>query len=98
MQENIEAYEYSGELLNKVAGVFFNLSECENSDEMEAIAEEVTPLLSAHGDNIALNAKLFARIKTVYDPSRCACWRKRTKALCVVVPMCPLSSRHVSAS
>lgn len=63
----IEAYEYSGELLNTVSGVFFNLSECENSPEMEAIAEEVTPLLSAHGDNIALNAKLFERIKTVYD-------------------------------
>ena len=63
----VEAYEYSGELLNTVSGVFFNLSECENSPEMEAIAEEVTPLLSAHGDNIALNAKLFERIKTVYD-------------------------------
>lgn len=63
----IEAYEYSGELLGTVSGVFFNLSECENSPEMEAIAEEVTPLLSAHGDNIALNAKLFERIKTVYD-------------------------------
>ena len=66
-ENTVEAYEYSGELLNNVASVFFNLSECENSDEMEAIAEEVTPKLSAHGDNIALNAKLFERIKTVYD-------------------------------
>ncbi|MBP5542295.1 MAG: M3 family metallopeptidase [Bacteroidales bacterium] len=63
----VEAYEYSGQLLNEVASVFFNLSECENSPEMEAIAEEVTPLLSAHGDDIALNAKLFSRIKAVYD-------------------------------
>ena len=60
-------YEYSGELLQTVSAVFFNLSECENSPEMEAIEEEVTPLLSAHGDDIALNAKLFARIKAVYD-------------------------------
>ena len=60
-------YEYSGEMLQTVSAVFFNLSECENSPEMEAIAEEVTPLLSAHGDDIALNAKLFARIKAVYD-------------------------------
>ena len=60
-------YEYSGEMLQTVSAVFFNLSECENSSEMEAIAEEVTPLLSAHGDDIALNAKLFARIKAVYD-------------------------------
>ena len=66
-ENTIEAYEYSGELLNKVSGVFFNLSECENSDEMEAIAEEVTPKLSAHGDNIALNPELFKRVKTVYD-------------------------------
>ena len=66
-ENTVEAYEYSGELLNNVASVFFNLSECENSDEMEAIAEEITPKLSAHGDNIALNAKLFERIKTFYD-------------------------------
>ena len=66
-QNTIEALEYSGELLSTVSSVFFNLSECENSPEMEAIAEEVTPLLSAHGDDIALNAKLFQRIKTVYD-------------------------------
>lgn len=63
----IEAYEYSGQLLGTVSSVFFNLCECENSPEMEAIAEEVTPLLSAHGDDIALNDKLFARIKAVYD-------------------------------
>ena len=66
-ENTIIPYEYSGELLQTVSAVFFNLSECENSPEMEAIAEEVTPLLSAHGDDIALNAKLFARIKAVYD-------------------------------
>ena len=66
-ENTVLAYEYSGQLLNEVSAVFFNLSECENSDEMEAIAEEVTPLLSKHGDDIALNAKLFERIKCVYD-------------------------------
>ena len=66
-ENTVEAYEYSGALLNEVASVFFNLSECENSAEMEQIAEEVTPKLSAHGDDIALNAKLFERIKTVYE-------------------------------
>ncbi len=66
-ENTILAYEYSGRLLKEVSGVFFNLSECENSPEMEAIEEEVTPLLSAHGDDIALNAGLFARIKAVYD-------------------------------
>ena len=66
-ENTVLAYEYSGQLLQEVSSVFFNLSECENSPEMEAIAEEVTPLLSAHGDDIALNAALFARIKAVYD-------------------------------
>ena len=56
-ENTVEAYEYSGELLNNVASVFFNLSECENSDEMEAIAEEITPKLSAHGDNIVYDQR-----------------------------------------
>lgn len=66
-ENTILAYEYSGQLLTDVSSVFFNLSECENSPEMEAIEEEVTPLLAAHGDDIALNVKLFERIKAVYD-------------------------------
>ncbi len=66
-ENTVLAYEYSGQLLQDVSLVFFNLTSCSNSDEMEAIEEEVTPLLSAHGDDIALNAKLFARIKAVYD-------------------------------
>lgn len=66
-ENTIVAYEYSGELLNKVSGVFFNISGVESDDEMRAIEEEIIPKLSAHGDNIALNAKLFARIKSVYD-------------------------------
>ena len=66
-ENTVLAYEYSGRLLQEVSGVFFNLTECENNDEMEAIAEKVTPLLSKHEDDIALNAALFARIKAVYD-------------------------------
>ena len=69
-ENTILAYEYSGRLLKEVSAVFFNLSECENSPEMEAIEEKVTPLLSAHGDDIALNEKLFARIKTVYEKEK----------------------------
>ncbi len=66
-ENTVLAYEYSGQLLKEVSSVFFNLSECENSPEMEKIEEQVTPLLAAHGDDIALNDKLFARIKAVYD-------------------------------
>lgn len=63
----IEAMEYSGELLDKVSGVFFNLAECCNSPEMEALMEDILPKVSHHSDEINLNAKLFARVKKVYE-------------------------------
>jgi len=63
----IEAMEASGELLTRVANVFFNLNSADTNDEMQEIAKEVAPLLSKHADDINLNPKLFARIKAVYD-------------------------------
>ena len=66
-ENTILALGNSGELLNKVTGVFFNLTECMNSPEMEKIAEEMMPKLSQHSDNINLNAALFQRVKTVYE-------------------------------
>jgi len=59
--------EKSGELLGRVAGVFFALSSAHTNDEMDAIRADVAPKLSAHGDSISLNPKLFARIKTLND-------------------------------
>lgn len=66
-ENTIEALEYSGALLDKVSAVFFNLSECENNEAMEEIAEKISGPLSKHSDDINLNADLFARIKTVYE-------------------------------
>ena len=63
----IEAMEFSGDLLHRVANVFFNLTSAETNDQLKAISKEVTPLLSAHEDDISLNAKLFARVKAVYE-------------------------------
>ncbi len=63
----IVALEKSGRLLNRVSTVFGNLLSAETSDEMQAIAEKMMPLLSEHSNNITLNEKLFARIKTVYE-------------------------------
>ena len=60
-------YEYSGELLNKVAAVFMNLAECMNSPEMEKLSDTIIPMLTRHGDDIMLNADLFKKIKTVYE-------------------------------
>ena len=61
----IEALDRSGELLDKVVGVFFNILEADGNDEMNKIAEEVTPLLSALSDGIILNDALFQRVKAV---------------------------------
>ena len=66
-ENTIWAYDKSGKLLGKVAGVFFNMMECMNNDEMQAIAEEVMPMMSAHGDDIAMNPVLFEKVKYVYD-------------------------------
>jgi peptidyl-dipeptidase Dcp len=59
--------DFSGELLKKVSSVFFNLYSTDTNDKMEAIANEITPLLTGHSDNLYLNKALFQRIKTLYD-------------------------------
>lgn len=66
-ENTILAMENSGKLLTKVSLVFFNLAECVNSPAMESIAEEISPKLSAHADNINLNPDLFKRVKAVYE-------------------------------
>ncbi|MBQ5532731.1 MAG: peptidase M3, partial [Bacteroidales bacterium] len=66
-ENTIEALEYSGELLNEVSAVFFNMCETNNSEEMNNIAESISPKLSAHGDDINLNEALFKRVRTVYE-------------------------------
>lgn len=63
----IETLEKSGQLLNKVSYVFFNLQQANTNDTLNAIAEEITPEVTAHGDAIYLNNQLFERIKTVYN-------------------------------
>lgn len=63
----IVALDRSGGLLSRVEGAFFNVLEADGNDEMDAIAERVTPLVTALSDNILLNEQLFARIKSVYD-------------------------------
>jgi peptidyl-dipeptidase Dcp len=62
----IDALDKTGRQLEKVSNVFFSMLEAMSSDELQKIAEEVTPLLSSHNDDITLNEKLFQRIKAVY--------------------------------
>ncbi|HTN69120.1 MAG TPA: M3 family metallopeptidase [Dysgonamonadaceae bacterium] len=66
-ENTIEAMEYSGELLDKVSSVFFNLLSSESNDEMMEISQKLSPKLSEHSNNIYLNDKLFKRVKAVYE-------------------------------
>ena len=66
-QNTILPFDKSGETLDRVSNVFFNLNECLTNDEMIKIAETVLPLLSKHSDSIMMNPKLFERIDYVYQ-------------------------------
>ena len=63
----IEAMEYSGAILDRISSIFFNLNSAETNDEMQKIAQEISPILSEFGNDITLNEDLFKKIKTVYD-------------------------------
>jgi len=63
----VEALEFAGSALDRVSGIFFNLLEAESNDQMQEVAEEVSPLLTGYEMYISLNEKLFARVKAVYD-------------------------------
>ncbi|MCU0275514.1 MAG: M3 family metallopeptidase [Acidobacteria bacterium] len=63
----IAAMDHGGIFLSDVGAVFYALLGAETSPDLQAIARDVSPLLSAHQDNISLNEKLFARVKAVYD-------------------------------
>lgn len=66
-ENTVVAMDFSGDILDRLSSVFFNLNSAETNDEMQKIAQEVSPLLSEFGNDITLNAALFAKIKTVYD-------------------------------
>lgn len=66
-ENTIVALDRSGLLLDRVTGVFFNVLEADGNDEMNAIAEQVSPMLSELSDGIILNDALFQRVKAVYD-------------------------------
>lgn len=63
----IEALEFSGTQLDRVTTIFFNLNSAETSEEMQKLAQEISPMLTELSNDITLNANLFQRIKAVYD-------------------------------
>ena len=66
-ENTIEALAYSGEQLERVSSIFFNLNSAETNDEIQKIAQEVSPILTEFSSKISQNEKLFQRIKKVFD-------------------------------
>ena len=66
-ENTIVALDFSGENLDRLSSIFFNLNSAETCDEMQKIAQEVSPLLTEFSNDIALNEDLFKRVKAVYD-------------------------------
>ena len=66
-ENTIEALDYSGEELDRISSIFFNLNSAETNDNIQKIAQEVSPLLSEFSNDITLNETLFERIKRVYN-------------------------------
>ena len=69
-KNTIEALDYSGEQLDRVSSVFFNLNSAETNDEIQKIAQEVSPMLSEFSNDIALNNELFKKVSNVYNQKK----------------------------
>ena len=65
-KNTIEALAFSGEQLDRISSIFFNLNSAETNDTIQKIAQEVSPLLSEFSNDITLNEALFKRVKAVY--------------------------------
>lgn len=66
-ENTIEALDFSGDQLDRISSIFFNLNSAETNEHIQKIAQEVSPLLSEFSNDITLNEALFKRIKTIYD-------------------------------
>lgn len=68
-KNTIEALEFSGNQLSRIASIFFNLNSAETNSEIQKLAQEISPLLSEFNNDLLLNKGLFEKIKKVYDQS-----------------------------
>ncbi len=66
-QNTIEALEYSGELLGRVSNIFYSVKEANDSKELQALARELSPLMTEYSMYVSLNEGLFERVKAVYQ-------------------------------
>ena len=66
-ENTLEALEFAGETLSRVSSIFFNLNSAETNEEIQQIAQEVSPWLSEFSNDLTLNEELFKRVKAVYE-------------------------------
>ena len=66
-ENTIAAYEESGEILAKVGGVLYNITETDRTDKLDSVMEAAIPLMTEHSDNIAFNKKLYERVAAIYN-------------------------------
>ncbi len=69
-EDEVKGRKHYYDLLNRVESVFFNMLSAETNDEMDALAQKMSPILTRHANNVSLNPKLFERIKYVYEHHR----------------------------
>ncbi|MBQ2965652.1 MAG: M3 family metallopeptidase [Bacteroidales bacterium] len=70
-ENTIEAMEYAGQTLNKVASIFYALMEANTNETMQEIAEQISPMLTDYSMYVSLNNDLFQRVKSVYEQKDC---------------------------
>ena len=80
-ENTIVPLELSGEILSKVTGVLYNVSETDRSDSLDAVMSQAIPLLSEHSDNINFNKALFNRIAAVYEGDQSGLTREQQVVL-----------------
>ena len=66
-ENTVEALEFSGQKLDRITSIFFNINSAETNEEIQKTAQEISPLLSEFKNDIILNKDLFRRIKSVYE-------------------------------
>lgn len=71
-RNTIVPFDRRREHLSRLTNIFFNLRETDSNDQLNSIAEKLLPMLTEAGDDVYMNAELFARIKAVYDTRRTA--------------------------
>lgn len=80
-ENTIVPLELSGEILSKVTGVLYNVSETDRSDSLDAVMSQAIPLLSEHSDNINFNKALYNRIAAVYEGDQSGLTREQQVVL-----------------